>query len=334
MADTKSEPGKRKKKILDLNTSRMAATAIASITTSIIASRLTTTVNSLIALAIVSVISTLSIEVYSRVLHGTRKVAVKTAALIPYSRILPDDMADSINARLEHALGDTTESIPAIVDAEEPAAIAPGATAGGESPTAGAGDGGDDATMVEPAAAVAVDAASDDDDEHGARIGRITQTVLLFVVVALMTILGSSIVSSMIQKPTTETNVYPRTSLSAEDTRKILDSASTAAADKVNAAQSKSDSRVSALSDKMSALESKLDSLESAASGKSSTPTPSPPPSASASAPPTTPPAPTQQSPGVTEAEVEALRKQVNDLKSEVDELKAASSATSTETQK
>ena len=326
MADTKSEQGKRKKKkILDLNTSRMVATAIASITTSIIASRLTTTVNSLIALAIVSVISTLSIEVYSRVLHGTRKVAVKTAALIPYSRILPDDMADSINARLEHALDDTTESIPAIVDAEEPVAIAPGATAG---------DGGDDDTMVGPADAVAVDAASDDDDEHGARIGRITQTVLLFVVVALMTILGSSIVSSMIQKPTTETNVYPRTSLSAEDTRKILDSASTAAADKVNAAQSKTDSKVSALSAKISSLESKLDSLKSAGVGQSSTPNSSPSPTVSATAAPTTATTPTQQSSGVTEAEVEALRKQVNDLKSEVDGLKAASSATPTETQK
>lgn len=329
MADTKSEPGKRKKKILDLNASRMAATAIASITTSIIASRLTTTVNSLIALAIVSVISTLSIEVYSRVLHGTRKVAVKTAALIPYSRILPDDMADSINARLEHALDDTTESIPAIVDAGEPVAIAPGATAG---------DGGDDATMVEPAAAVAVDAASDDDDEHGARIGRITQTVLLFVVVALMTILGSSIVSSMIQKPTAETNVYPRTSLSAGDTRKILDSASTAAADKVNAAQSKTDSKVSALSAKISSLESKLDSLKSAGVGQSSTPASSPAPPVSAppapTTAPTTAPTPTQQPSGASEADLEALRKQVNDLKTEVDELKAASSATSTETQK
>lgn len=333
MADAKSETGKRKKKILDLNASRVAATAIASITTSIIASRLTTTVNSLIALAIVSVISTLSIEVYSRVLHGTRKVAVKTAALIPYSRILPDDMAESINARLEHALDDTTGSMPAIVGAEPPTADIEN-PADVDSPATAAGD--DAATLVGPdgaAAVVEAETATGDDDDHGARIGRITQTVLLFVVVALMTILGSGIVSSMIQKPTTETNVYPRTSLSTEDTRKILDSASAAAADKVNAAQSKTDARVSALSDRISALESKLDSLESAASGKPSTPTASASPSASASSPPPASSAPTQQPSGASEADLEALRKQVNDLKAEVDGLKAAGAA-STETQK
>lgn len=333
MADAKSEPGKRKK-ILDLKTSRVVATAIASITTSIIASRLTTTVNSLIALAIVSVISTLSIEVYSRVLHGTGKVAAKTAALIPYSRILPDAMADSINARLEHALDDTTGSMPAIVG-EEPPTVGIENPDDVDSPATAAGD--DAATLVEPdGAAVVVEAetATGDDDDHGARIGRITQTVLLFVVVALMTILGSSIVSSMIQKPTTETNVYPRTSLSAEDTRKILDSASTAAADKVNAAQSKTDTRVSALSDRISALESKLDSLESAASGKSSTPTASASPSPSASSSPSVSSTPTQQPSGASEADLEALRKQVNDLKTEVDGLKATSSPASTETQK
>lgn len=333
MADTKSETGKRKKKILDLNASRVAATAIASITTSIIASRLTTTVNSLIALAIVSVISTLSIEVYSRVLHGTRKVAVKTAALIPYARILPDNMADSINARLEHALDDTTGSMPAIVGAEPPTADIE-KPVDVDSPTTASGD--DAATLVKPdgaATVVEAETATGDDDEHGARIGRITQTVLLFVVVALMTILGSGIVSSMIQKPTTETNVYPRTSLSTEDTRKILDSASAAAADKVNAAQSTTDSRVSALSGKISALESKLDSLESAASDKPSAPTASASPSPSAPASPPASSAPTQQPSGASEADLEALRKQVNDLKTEVDELKAAG-ATSTETQK
>jgi uncharacterized protein YceH (UPF0502 family) len=333
MADTKSEPGKRKKKILDLNASRVAATAIASITTSIIASRLTTTVNSLIALAIVSVISTLSIEVYSRVLHGTRKVAVKTAALIPYSRILPDGMADSINARLEHALDDTTGSMPTIVGAEPPTADIE-RPADVDSPATAAGD--DAAALVGPdgaAALVEAETTTGDDDDHGARIGRITQTVLLFVVVALMTILGSGIVSSMIQKPTTETNVYPRTSLSTEDTRKIIDSASAAAADKVNAAQSTTDARVSALSDRISALESKLDSLESAASGKPSTPTASASPSPSASASPPASSTPTQQPSGASEADLEALRKQVNDLKAEVDELKAAG-ATSTETQK
>jgi hypothetical protein len=153
MADAKSETGKRKKKILDLNASRVAATAIASITTSIIASRLTTTVNSLIALAIVSVISTLSIEVYSRVLHGTRKVAVKTAALIPYSRILPDGMADSINARLEHALDDTAGSMPAIVGAEPPTADIE-RPADVDSPATAAGD--DAAVLVGPDGAAAV----------------------------------------------------------------------------------------------------------------------------------------------------------------------------------
>jgi chaperonin cofactor prefoldin len=279
----KDDASKKKKhrKGSGIAVSRLIGTAIAAVSTSYVASRLTSTVNSLIALALISVISTLSIELYSRLLHNTKRIAAKTVAVIPYEKILPDTMSTSLSHSLEKAMEDTQE-IPVVDD---------------ESDTEQ-----DDVSVVKS------------DHGHNDKISKMMITVLLFVVVALFTIGTVAVTSSWFEKDNgTTTNVYPKTALSQSDTKKILDSAAQSADKKITDSQSSLNSQIKNLQSQITSLNTEITSLSKESSSGSTT--------SSASPSPTTTSPSTSSSSTTTTDDTTALNTKITDLQKKVDTL-------------
>lgn len=120
------KPGKKKKiksPFSGLKTSRVIGTAIAAMTTSIISTHFLSTMNSIIVLAMTSIITTFSIELWSTTVKQTGKATAKVAEKIPYDKILPKTIASSIDEKLDSVLEETIVSNGPLVKAEELQAI-------------------------------------------------------------------------------------------------------------------------------------------------------------------------------------------------------------------
>lgn len=226
--------GERRKPftIMGVRPSRIAAIGIAAITTSIVSTKLMSTLNSFIALALVSMISTLSIEIYSKLIKGTRKTAAKVAYHLPYEKVLSDAAAQELDEKLLEAMQDTITSgmAPVATPHLKGTGEGPGDEAA-EDNDAGTGDGMPGSTGRPGRYAAEQTAPGHDeqtDEENNQRhAGRLMQGLLLFIIVSSVTLGGMYVIERYVAKP--ETNVYPQTSLSQSDEQKIIDAAVAAA---------------------------------------------------------------------------------------------------------
>lgn len=106
-AAKKDNNGKKKHKIRffdGIKVSRMLGTATAAVTTSLISTHFLSTFSTVIVLFLTSIITGLSVELWSRTIHRTGRDAAKIVARIPYEKILPDPVAGSINEKLENVI--------------------------------------------------------------------------------------------------------------------------------------------------------------------------------------------------------------------------------------
>ena len=110
---------KKDRKKGSLSTTKIMASAVASITVSLITTKLTSYMGSVIIVGVSSILIAVFAEFYSRILSKSRKMAARATSHVPYNRILPDRMSTALDKGLRHAMEDTTDSIPPITDDTE-----------------------------------------------------------------------------------------------------------------------------------------------------------------------------------------------------------------------
>lgn len=110
---SKKEEKQDKKKTGGLSTTKLLAAAFAAVTASLITTRLTSYVGSVLIVGISSMLIAILSEVYTRVIKGTKRTAAKiTYNAVPYEKILPDSISDRIDAKLLDAMTTTTTLEP------------------------------------------------------------------------------------------------------------------------------------------------------------------------------------------------------------------------------
>lgn len=87
-----------------IKVSRMLGTATAAVTTSLISTHFLNTLSTVIVVFLTSIITGLSVELWSRTLHKTGQDAARMVARIPYDKILPKPVAGNINEKLENLI--------------------------------------------------------------------------------------------------------------------------------------------------------------------------------------------------------------------------------------
>lgn len=92
---------------------KIIAAAAAAITTAIVSASLTSYLNSILIVGVSSILAALLSELYARIFRKTTNKAIKVAKSVPYSKILPDQMAQQIESRLQN-IPITTTSVAAI----------------------------------------------------------------------------------------------------------------------------------------------------------------------------------------------------------------------------
>lgn len=113
VSNDNSNAGKSKKNN-GLSTTKILAAACAAITASLITTRLTSYVGSVMIVGVSSMLIAIFSEFYSRVLKKTKRVSAKIAYnAIPYEKILPNRMSDKIDEKLVEAM-QTTVAMQAI----------------------------------------------------------------------------------------------------------------------------------------------------------------------------------------------------------------------------
>lgn len=103
--------------------SRMLGTATAAVTTSLISTHFLNTLSTVIVVFLTSIITGLSVELWSRTLHKTGQDAAKMVARIPYDRILPKPVAGNINEKLENFIHEPDDDDGDGLDTDEYRAI-------------------------------------------------------------------------------------------------------------------------------------------------------------------------------------------------------------------
>lgn len=95
---------------------KIIAAAAAAITTAIVSASLTSYLNSILIVGVSSILAALLSELYARIFRKTTNKAIKVAKSVPYSKILPDQMAQQIESKLQNIPVTTTSvaAIPAI----------------------------------------------------------------------------------------------------------------------------------------------------------------------------------------------------------------------------
>lgn len=92
---------------------KIIAAAAAAITTAIVSASLTSYLNSILIVGVSSILAALLSELYARIFRKTTNKAIKVAKSVPYSKILPDQMAQQIESKLQN-IPITTTSVAAI----------------------------------------------------------------------------------------------------------------------------------------------------------------------------------------------------------------------------
>lgn len=113
MSKKEEKQDKKEKKTGGLSTTKLLAAAFAAVTASLITTRLTSYVGSVLIVGISSMLIAILSEVYTRVIKGTKRTAAKiTYNAVPYEKILPDSISDRIDAKLLDAMTTTTTLEP------------------------------------------------------------------------------------------------------------------------------------------------------------------------------------------------------------------------------
>lgn len=113
MREKEEKQDKKEKKTGGLSTTKLLAAAFAAITASLITTRLTSYVGSVLIVGISSMLIAVLSEVYTRVIKKTKRTAAKiTYNAVPYEKILPDSISDRIDAKLLDAMTTTTTLEP------------------------------------------------------------------------------------------------------------------------------------------------------------------------------------------------------------------------------
>lgn len=113
MSKKEEKQDKKEKKTGGLSTTKLLAAAFAAVTASLITTRLTSYVGSVLIVGISSMLIAVLSEVYTRVIKKTKRTAAKiTYNAVPYEKILPDSISGRIDAKLLDAMTTTTTLEP------------------------------------------------------------------------------------------------------------------------------------------------------------------------------------------------------------------------------
>lgn len=106
--DTTSKTPKKKKS--DISNVKVLAGSIAAISVSLLTSKLTSYVGSIVIVGISSILLTVLAKVYENIIKKSKKIAAKATYHLPYGKILPDSVSKSLDDKLRNAMSDTEDT--------------------------------------------------------------------------------------------------------------------------------------------------------------------------------------------------------------------------------
>lgn len=116
--ENKKEEGTRKSN--SLSTTKLLAAAFAAITASLITTRLTSYIGSVLIVGITSILIAIFSEFYTRVIKKTKRFGAKIAyKAVPYDKVLPTSIAERIDEKLIDVMS-TTTTMPSITPLDSP----------------------------------------------------------------------------------------------------------------------------------------------------------------------------------------------------------------------
>lgn len=116
--ENKKEEGTRKSN--SLSTTKLLAAAFAAITASLITTRLTSYIGSVLIVGITSILIAVFSEFYTRVIKKTKRFGAKIAYnAVPYDKVLPTSIAERIDEKLINVMS-TTTTMPSITPLDSP----------------------------------------------------------------------------------------------------------------------------------------------------------------------------------------------------------------------
>lgn len=116
--EDKKEEGTRKSN--SLSTTKLLAAAFAAITASLITTRLTSYIGSVLIVGITSILIAVFSEFYTRVIKKTKRFGAKIAYnAVPYDKVLPTSIAERIDEKLINVMS-TTTTMPSITPLDSP----------------------------------------------------------------------------------------------------------------------------------------------------------------------------------------------------------------------
>ena len=319
--------GEKSKKTADkksLSTSKLIASGAAAITASIITTKLAGYMNSLFIVGCSSILIAILSETYSRILKKTKKLSARTIYAIPYEKVLPGSLSNSLDSSLKKAMEDTSTLDP-IQDVDQPSAKTDGSVTDDDQTATKKTT---ESTALEPVKTAGDELEQDDDEIPSLRAMRANygavrgffkwlslqvqsfSTLTKFMLVVLLVTLLSSTVNWAMVKAVDQPNVTNVTQqVTKEEVQSIPESEKKAIQ---QAAVEASQQQINALSKQLASLSGRIDALEkndSVDTDKNDGSSPSSAPTATAS--------PSQQS--TTQKDYDS---QINDLQSEIDSLK------------
>lgn len=290
--DASVRNGRRRKKDDRLSLSRIVGMFIASVTVSVITTKLTSYLGSIIIVGLSSVLLAVFNALYERFFKASRKAAAKAILNMPHNDALPDKVAGHLQEIVIEDTETTLTGIPPVIDPETAPAKAgdaepePDDQAGHEDAddTPSADDDGDDTD----------DGATTDDGEAGRwrvrnlfeSMGPVMKTIIVILLFALTTSLISWGVATVVEKPDV-TNVTVKESkvekLSQEEKDAIKSAAAAEVSNQIKQAQNSADAangstsdlnkRVASLEKQTAEMQNTIDSIQRQGSGQQSAPT-------------------------------------------------------------
>ena len=116
--ENNKEEGTRKSN--SLSTTKLLAAAFAAITASLITTRLTSYIGSVLIVGITSILIAVFSEFYTRVIKKTKRFGAKIAYnAVPYDKVLPTSIAERIDEKLIDVMS-TTTTMPSITPLDSP----------------------------------------------------------------------------------------------------------------------------------------------------------------------------------------------------------------------
>lgn len=116
--ENKKEEGTKKSN--SLSTTKLLAAALAAITASLITTRLTSYIGSVLIVGITSILIAVFSEFYTRVIKKTKRFGAKIAYnAVPYDKVLPTSIAERIDEKLIDVMS-TTTTMPSITPLDSP----------------------------------------------------------------------------------------------------------------------------------------------------------------------------------------------------------------------